>query len=94
VLRVTDEAIPGVYPRTVYIDGDTAWIIGADEPAVLELLEQLPLGTPSAVTTDEMVSRRLPVELDGRRRAGLYEAVEPLFFPTLSERLGRPRTGC
>jgi hypothetical protein len=88
VLRVTDEAIPGVYPRTVYIDGDTAWIIGADEPHVLELLEQLPVGAPDAVTTDEMVSRRLPVELDGRRRAGLFEAVEPLFFPTLSERLG------
>jgi hypothetical protein len=88
VLRVTDQAIPGVYPRTVYIEGDTAWVIGADEDHVIELLEQLPVGAPAAVSSDEMVSRRMPVEVEGRRRAGLYEAVEPLFFPTLSERLG------
>ena len=88
VLRVTDEAIPGVYPRTVYVDGDTAWIIGADEPYVVELLEQLPLAAVPPVAADQMVSRRLPVELEGRRRAGLYEAVEPLFLPALSERLG------
>ena len=88
VLRVTDEAIPGVYPRTVYIDGDTAWIIGADEPYVVELLEQLPVTAPRAVVDADMVSRRLPVELDGRRRAGLFETIEPLFLPALAERLG------
>ena len=31
---------------------------------------------------------QLPLELDGRRRPGLYEAPEPLFLPRLSERLG------
>jgi hypothetical protein len=88
VLRVTDEAIPGVYPRTVYVDGDTAWIIGADEPGVLELLEQLPMAASRTVAEDDMVSRRLPVELEGRRRAGLFETVEPLFLPALADQLG------
>jgi hypothetical protein len=88
VLRVTDQAIPGVYPRTVFIDGDTAWIVGADEPYVEELLEQLPPSAPRVVAAEGMVSRKLPVEVDGRRRAGLFETVEPLFLPALADRLG------
>ena len=89
VLRVVDAAIPGVYPRTVYLDGDTAWIIGADEPSVLELLEQLPAPSFHASAADQPMSAQLPVVLDGRRRAGLYETIEPqAFLPALFERVG------
>jgi hypothetical protein len=88
VLRVTDAAIPGVYPRTVYVQGDTAWIIGADEADVLELLEQLPAPAARETALEDLVTSRIPVELEARRRAGLYEAVEPLFLPALSDQLG------
>jgi hypothetical protein len=36
----------------------------------------------------ELISSQLPAQLGGKRRAGLYESVEPLFLPTLSETLG------
>ena len=87
-LRVFDAAVPGVYPRTVYLDGDTMWIIGADEEYVLELLEQLPVQSFDVAPEAVALAEQLPSVLDGRRRTGLYEAREPLFLPTLSERLG------
>ena len=88
VLRVADAAMPGVYPRTVFIDGDTAWIIQGDEPIVWEALDQLPAATPASAADEGQLVAQLPLLLDGRRRTGLYEATEPLFMPTLSERLG------
>ena len=77
VLRVIDAAVPGVYPRTVYLAGDTAWVIGADEEYVIELLEQLPAQVYSQSTGDAVLAGQLPVVLDARRRTGLYEAREP-----------------
>jgi hypothetical protein len=88
VLRVVDAAVPGVYPRTVYLDGDTAWIIGADEPHVIELLEQLPIQAYQQLPDAQNLATQVPLVLDGRRRTGLYEAIEPLFLDSLSERLG------
>jgi hypothetical protein len=88
VLRVVDAAIPGVYPRTVYIDGDTAWYIGADEVYVQELLEQLPAQAAAAPGDDASLVSTLPVVLDGRRRTGLYEVREPLVLPTFDQRRG------
>lgn len=88
VLRVVDAAIPGVYPRTVYIDGDTAWYIGADEAYVQELLEQLPAQAAAAPGDDASLVSTLPVVLAGQRRTGLYEAREPLVLPTFDQRLG------
>ena len=32
VLRLTDAADPGAYPRNVILDGDTVWVIEADDP--------------------------------------------------------------
>jgi hypothetical protein len=97
VLRVVDAAMPGVYPRTVYLAGDTAWVIGGDEEHVLDLLSQLPAAPgPSSPEEGEgaaEVAQQLPSVLGGQRRAGLYEAVEPLFLPTLSERIGPPLEG-
>lgn len=88
VLRVVDAAIPGVYPRTVYIVGDTAWYIGADEAYVQELLEQLPAQAAAAPGDDASLVSTLPVVLAGQRRTGLYEAREPLVLPTFDQRLG------
>ncbi len=88
VLRVEDAAVPGVYPRTVYLDGDTAWIIGADEGYVSELLDQLPEQAFDQTVGGAALAARLPVVLDDRRRTGLYEAREPLFLPTLERRIG------
>ena len=88
VLRVVDAAVPGVYPRTVYLAGDTAWIIGADEAYVFELLEQLPAQPYSEAIGDVVLAGQLPVILDARRRIGLYEAREPLFLPALQSRAG------
>ncbi len=88
VLRVLDATMPGVYPRTVFLDGDTAWIIEGDEQYVWDALDQLPDVEPSGALADDQMIASLPLVLDGRRRTGLYEATEPLFLPTLSEHLG------
>jgi hypothetical protein len=90
VLRVVDAAVPGVYPRTIFIDGQNAWIMGGDEEYVLEMLDQLPVSSMPLDPGAEVVSDRLPVVLEGRRRAGLYEALEPLFLPSIAEQLGDP----
>jgi hypothetical protein len=42
VLRVTDAATPGVYPRNVYVDGDIVWLIEADDPLRTEIAAALP----------------------------------------------------
>ena len=88
VLRVVDDAVPGVYPRTVYLAGDTAWIIGGDEEYVFELLEQLPVQSSSQASGDAVLAGQLPVVLDGRRRMELYEVRGPLFLPALDLRRG------
>jgi hypothetical protein len=88
VLRVVDAETPGVYPRTVVLDGDTAWIIGGDEEYVQDLLSQLPLPEGPTTVEPEVLSGQLPVALGGRRRAGLVETLEPLLLPSLSESFG------
>jgi hypothetical protein len=88
VLRVTDETMPGVYPRTVYLKDDTAWFVQGDNEYVWDALSQLP--EPEAVTTGpaDSLFTDVPLTLGGERRIGLYESTEPLFLPTLGERLG------
>lgn len=88
VLRVVDATMPGVYPRTVFLNDDTAWIIEGDEQYVFDALDQIPDLEPSGAESEESLIASLPLELDGRRRTGLYEATEPLFLPTLAEHLG------
>jgi len=89
VLRVSDAAVPGVYPRTVYLADDTAWIIGADDVYLEELLDQLPAQEYAEVAGSAVLASQLPAVLDDRRRTGLYELKEPLYFlPTLEARLG------
>ncbi len=88
VLRVVDAAMPGVYPRTLFLKDDTAWIIEGDEQFVWDALDQLPNVDPMGALSDDQMIANLPLELDGRRRTGLYEATEPLFLPTLSEHIG------
>jgi hypothetical protein len=88
VLRVVDAAIPGVYPRTVYLDGDTAWIMGGDEDYVQDLLSQLPEQAYSTAGGEVGLASKLPVTLDDRRRRGAYEDREPLFLPAMQLRLG------
>jgi hypothetical protein len=88
VLRVADAEMPGVYPRTVFLNDDTAWVIEGDEQYVWDALDQLPAVEPAGAQVDDQMIASLPLELDGRRRTGLYEATEPLFLPTLSEHLG------
>ena len=87
-LRVVDATMPGVYPRTLFLKDDTAWIIEGDEPYVWDVLDQLPdVPQADSVVAADLASN-LPLQLDGRRRTGLYEATEPLFLPTLSQNLG------
>ncbi len=87
-LRVQDAAMPGVYPRTVYLKDDTAWIIQGDEEYVWDALDQLPAPAPVGILPGDSLVTEIPVALGDSRRIGLYEATEPLFLPTLSERLG------
>lgn len=87
-LRVTDAAMPGVYPRTVYLKDDTAWIIQGDTDVVWDALGQLPDADPVAASSADSLYTDVPLTLGGQRRIGLYESTEPLFLPTLGERLG------
>jgi hypothetical protein len=87
-LRVVDVEMPGVYPRTIYLKDDTAWIIEGDEEYVWDALDQLPAPSPAGALPGDDLLTQVPYTLDGRRRIGLYEATEPLFLPTLSERPG------
>lgn len=88
VLRVTDAAMPGVYPRTVYLKDDTAWIVQGDDEYVWDALGQLPDADPVAPSTADTLYTDVPLSLGGVRRIGLYESTEPLFLPTIGERLG------
>ncbi len=87
-LRVTDAANPGVYPRTVYLKDDTAWFIQGDNDNVWDVLNQLPDADPVSESSADSLYTDVPIALDGQRRIGLYESTEPLFLPTLGERLG------
>ena len=80
--------MPGVYPRTVYLKGDTAWFIQGDNENVWDVLNQLPDADPVSVSSADSLYTDVPIALDGQRRIGLYESTEPLFLPTLGERLG------
>ena len=87
-LRVTDATMPGVYPRTIYLKDDTAWIIQGDDEYVWDALGQLPDADPIAASSADSLYNDVPLTLDDARRIGLYESTEPLFLPTLGERLG------
>jgi hypothetical protein len=88
VLRVTDTSMPGVYPRTVYLKDDTAWIVQGDENYVWDALGQLPEPDPVMPSSADSLYTDVPLTLGGVRRMGLYESTEPLFLPTLGERIG------
>jgi hypothetical protein len=87
-LRVTDATMPGVYPRTVYLNDDTAWFIQGDNDYVWDALSQLPDADHVAPSAADSLYTDVPIALGERRRIGLYESTEPLFLPTLGERLG------
>jgi len=88
-LRVTDVAMPGIYPRTVYLKDDTAWIIQGDTNYVWDALGQLPDAEPVGVSSArDSLYTDVPLALGGARRSSLWESTEPLFLPTLGERLG------
>lgn len=87
-LRVTDAADPGVYPRTLYLKDDTAWIIQGDDQYVLDALGQLPAPAPVGPSSADGLYTDLPMTLGGARRLGLYESTEPLFLPSFGERIG------
>jgi hypothetical protein len=87
-LRVTSETMPGEYPRTVYLKDDTAWFIQGDTDYVWDALGQLPDADPIGLSSADSLYTDVPLALDGIRRYGLYESTEPLFLPTLGERLG------
>ncbi len=87
-LRVTDATMPGVYPRTVYLLDDTAWFIQGDNDFVWDALSQLPDAAPVGTSAADALFTDTPLTLGGERRIGLYESTEPLFLPTLGERLG------
>jgi hypothetical protein len=55
---------------------------------VMDLLSQLPEQPDSAAVADGGLAAKLPVQLDGRRRRGLYEDREPTFLPGIQVRLG------
>jgi hypothetical protein len=60
ILRVADADQPGAYPRTVYPMGDTVWVVEAEQPVLLEIVEALPgeasqpLSDPAPVLAGEM----------------------------------------
>lgn len=87
-LRVVDAERPGVYPRTVYFKDDTAWIVEGDEQYVWDALGQLPDPDPIGSLPGDSLMTEVPLTLDGRRRVGLSEAIEPLGLPTINSRLG------
>jgi hypothetical protein len=87
-LRVTDAAMPGVYPRTVYLKDDTAWFIQGDNDYVWDALDQLPGPDPVAVSSADTLFSDVPLALGGERRDELYESTFPLWLPTLGERIG------
>jgi hypothetical protein len=86
VLRVVDAEMPGVYPRTVYLKDDTAWVIEGDEEYVWDALDQLPGADPIGAMATQTLISQVPLVLDGRRRTVLIEATEPQYMPTLSQR--------
>ena len=87
-LRVTDATMPGVYPRTIYLNDDTAWFIQGGNDYVWDALDQLPDTAPVGESSADTLFTDVPLSLAGQRRIGLYESTEPLFLPTLGERLG------
>jgi len=89
VLRVVDASMPGVYPRTVYLMDDVAWIIEGDEEYVKEALDQLPQADAPAAVANDMLMTLRSLELDGQRRYSVQEVVEPFGLPTLNARLGQ-----
>jgi hypothetical protein len=83
---VVDAEMPGVYPRTVYLKDDTAWVIEGDEEYVWDALDQLPGADPIGAMATQTLISQVPLVLDGRRRTVLIEATEPQYMPTLSQR--------
>jgi hypothetical protein len=70
VVRVTDAALPGSYPRTIYPAGDTVWVIEAEQPVLEEILVALPdIAEESWVDPAPVLVDEMPDELFGQRRA-------------------------
>jgi hypothetical protein len=70
VLRVSDADLPGSYPKTVYPFGDTVWVVEAEQPALLEIVEALP-GEPAGEPVDpapELIAE-IPFLLAGEGRS-------------------------
>jgi hypothetical protein len=87
-VRVADPAMPGRYPSTIYLEGDTAWVIEGDEQYVAEALRQLSDPAPVGALAGDSLITELPITLGERRRIGLFEALEPFSLPTMTQRLG------
>jgi hypothetical protein len=96
ILRVSDADRPGVYPRTVYSAGDTVWVVDAEQPLLLEILDALP-DTPADEPVDaapELVAQ-IPYVLGGERRSQvqvttgwgslLSTAPDEMFGPQFAE---------
>ena len=62
--------------------------IQGDNDSVWDVLNQLPDAVPVGASSADSLFTDLPMTLAGERRIGLYESTEPLFLPTLGERLG------
>ena len=74
ILRVTDAAVPGTYPRTVYAAMDTVWVVEAEGGPLTEILAALPPreGPPPADTST--LAGAFPSRLAGERPTELYLA--------------------
>lgn len=74
VLRVTDAAVTGTYPRTVYAVADTVWVVEAEGEPLAEIVAALPeRERPPAPDTSALASG-FPSRLGGERPTELYMA--------------------
>jgi hypothetical protein len=70
ILRVADADQPGRYPRTLYVNGDTVWVIEAEQPLLTEIVDALP-ARPSEPPVDvaAQLVDEMPFLIGGERRA-------------------------
>jgi hypothetical protein len=74
VLRVTDAAVPGTYPRTVYAAGDTVWVVEAEGEPMAEILAALPPREGPPAPDTSALAADFPGRLGGQRPSELYLA--------------------
>jgi len=63
----------------------------ADVAALAQAIDRACDADPVTESSADSLFTDVPLSLGGERRLGLYESTEPLFMPTLSERLGAVR---